>query len=639
MDEVRASLADGTAKSRRRRWPWPLLWLAILGWQFWLSLGLFGADPFARIADDTFIMDGAHPQHLYLGAVGARSLLERGYGTAFDSAFQIGYLKTPIFNGSRVAEVALLCGGGAYRADAYKIGIVVMCMLVPLLLLIACRASGLDHPTTIVATLLGQLVWWGPLGRNTLEAGDSELLLASLAGLAHVGCLVAFHRRPGAMSWLGLLATGCLGWFLQPLLFPMAMPLLLGYYLSVGVKHDFLTWHTAFWLAEQGAVLANLPWLADWVGYWWLRLPLPSATNLVLPHRTIANVWNAPLWGGPADRLLMTILMLSALAGVIILNQTRQRPAARLLGMGAAGALVLSLLGIAWEPLGQLGTMMLLAPALWFAALPAAHAWIWLSRSLWAQGKLGRVALLLLASLAGLGIACVRKDAVLLSDRCVLAEPLTFGLNPERQDLVDRLVQYTTPDARILWENRVSSRAHSRWAAMLPLVTGRSFVGGLDPEATIEPSAICLMNLELERKPISTWSDAQLDEYCRRYNIGWIACWSPPVVQRFSQWSAVEKVAAIHDDGAGWLLHVKRPYTYALKGKAHLVEADSRFITLKDVEPDNDVVVLSLHYQAGMRASPARVQVEPEQSGDDPIGFVRLRLADRAACVTITWSK
>jgi hypothetical protein len=635
MDDAPAT----SVRPHRRLWPWPLLWLALLGWQFWLALALFGADPFARIADDCFPVNGAHPQHLYLGAIGARSLVERGYSTAYDPAFQVGYLKTPIFNGSRIAELALLCGGGTYQPSAYKIGLMAMCMLVPVLLLIACRTAGLDHPTIVLATALGQLIWWGPLGRSTLEAGDSEFLLASLAGLAHVGCLIAFHRRPGAAPWLGLLLTGCLGWFLQPLLFPMALPLLLGYYLSVGVKHEFLTWHTAFWLAEQGAVLVNLPWLADWIGYWWLRLPLPSAANVILPHRTLANVWNAPLWGGPADRLMIGVVMLSALAGVIVLNQTRQRPAARLLGMGAAGALILSLLGIAWEPLGQLGTMTLLAPALWFATLPAAHAWVWFAGTLWGLGKLGRLTLVLLGSLAVLGVASVKNDAVLLGDRCVLAEPLTFGLNPERQELIDRLVKSTSADARVLWENRVTSRTDSRWAAMLPLLTGRSFVGGLDPEATIEPSSIALANLELEHKPISTWSDPQLDDYCRRYNIGWVVCFSPPVVQRFCQWSAVEKVAAVQDDGDGWLLRVKRPHNFALKGKAQLVDADSRYITLKDVEPENDVVVLSLHYQTGMRASPARVQIEPEQSGDDPIGFVRLRLADRAACVTITWSK
>ncbi len=378
-----------------------------------------------------------------------------------------------------------------------------------------------------------------------------------------------------------LLLTGCLGWFLQPLFFPMALPLLLGYYLSVGAKHDFTTWHSAFWLAEHGAVLINLPWLIDWVGYWWLRSPLPSGTNLILPHRTLANIWNAPLWGGPADRWLTVLLMGSALCGVVIFNQTRQRPAARLLGMGAAGALTMALLGISWEPLGEVGTFILLAPALWFAALPAAYAWVWLVRTLGKLGKPGRAFVLLTIGLAIVTAAtALRENAVCLGDRCIRSEPLAFGLNAERQDLVDLLLRYTTKDARILWEDRLTSRRDSRWAAMLPLLTeGRSFIGGLDPDATIEPSDICLMNLCLDRVPIATWSDEQLAGYCRRYNIGWVVCWSPAVVQRFRDWPGVEIVAPVHDNGEGVLLKVKRQPSYALKGKAELVEASYRRIT------------------------------------------------------------
>ncbi len=459
MDETRATSADGSAPGTARRWPWHLAWLALVGWQFWLTLGLFGSEPFGRIADTEFIANGAHPQHLYLGTVGAQAFLARGSSTVLDPAFQAAYLKTPIFNGSRLAEVFILCGGVHRPAVAYKIGLIVICLCVPVLLLIASRTAGLDHPAALIATLVGQVVWWGPLGRAALEVGNSEVLLASLAGLAHVGCLIGYHRRPGFLMWLALLLTGCVGWFLQPLFFPAALPLLLAYYLSVGAKHDFLTWHSAFWLAEQGAVLANLPWLLDWVGYWWLRTPLPSATNLVLPHRNFVNVWNAPLWGGPADRLLTILIMASALVGVAILNQTRQRPAARLFGMGAAGALTLSLLGISWEPLGQFGTIGLLAPALWFAVLPAAHAWVWLARTLWHFGNAGRVLLVLALGFAVFSVVTTaRDDAVCLGDRCLQSEPLTFGLSPERQELVNLLLQYTTTDARILWEDRLTAQ-------------------------------------------------------------------------------------------------------------------------------------------------------------------------------------
>src|SRR5207253_8421663 len=109
-----------------------------------------------------------------------------------------------------------------------------------------CKTIGLGYATTLVATFLGQLIWWGPHGRTALLTGDCELYLASLAGLSHIGFLISYHRTATVTSWFGLLVTGCIAWFLQPLLFPIDLPVLLTYYLSVGVKHDFLTWHVAF---------------------------------------------------------------------------------------------------------------------------------------------------------------------------------------------------------------------------------------------------------------------------------------------------------------------------------------------------------------------------------------------------------
>src|SRR5207248_4597368 len=99
------------------------------------------------------------------------------------------------------------------------------------------------HATSIVATVLGLLIWWGPLGRAAILTGDCEHYLAALAALAHVGLLIAFHRTASILAWGGTFITGCLGWFLQPLFFPIALPVLLVYYLSVGVKHEFLSWH------------------------------------------------------------------------------------------------------------------------------------------------------------------------------------------------------------------------------------------------------------------------------------------------------------------------------------------------------------------------------------------------------------
>ncbi len=605
-----------------------------------MTLSLFGkAQAWQRLLNDEPILSGRHPLHLYHGYLGACTLLTTGRVCCYDPAFQIGYLKTPIFDsGSRPAELLLALSGGAYRPVVYKIGLALSCLLVPCLLLLACRGVGLCAPATVLATAAGLLVWWGTPGRRALEAGEANLLLAGLAVLAHVGLLVRYHRAPGFGVWLGLLLTGALGWFAQPLVFPLLLPLLWVYYLSIGARHTRFTWHLALFAAQGGAVLLNLFWLADWVGYWWLRRPPPLAEGM-LRHRTLQTIWESPIWGDAADRGIAVLLLSSAFIGVCVFNQCQQRVAARLLGLGAAGLWVLAILGIAWRPLGHVGTAGLLVPALWFAALPAAHCWtrtfsllVTLMRSRW------RAALLTSGLLAAGGLVA-SPTLVTLAERYRATTPLVLGLGPDRQALVDTLMQYTGTEARILWEDRPAAMESSRWSALLPLLTGRTFVGGLDPDAGLEHMQAGLVEQELGGQPIGKMKGEHLAAYCRQYNIGWAVCWSPVAIARFRAWKQATEVAQVTDDDPGVLFRIERnDASIALKGQARLLHADAHHLTLAEVVPNKDrVVVLSLHYQKGMSASPGRVQVEYETDGRDLVPFVRLRLSSPAARVILTW--
>ena len=174
-----------------------------------------------------------------------------------------------------------------------------------------------------------------------------------------------------------------------------------------------------------------------------------------------------------------------------------------------------------------------------------------------------------------------------LCGRCGRIESLEIGLGPKREAVAQTLVQYTNADARILWEDRSCSRQSSRWSALLPILTGRSYVGGLDPDGFIEHSAISLMNQSLDRRPIATWSDAELAEYCRRYNIRWVVAWTPAVIQRFEKWKAASKMKALEDGDAGWLFQIDRVPSFALKGQAELLLADGHSFRLGNVVPHN----------------------------------------------------
>ena len=97
----------------RARPAWVPILLVLLFAQSWLTLRLFGPDrPVHQLLSADPILSGRHPLHLYHGTLGASHWLERTTPTCYDPAFQAGYPKTPVFDGSsRPAELFLLFGG------------------------------------------------------------------------------------------------------------------------------------------------------------------------------------------------------------------------------------------------------------------------------------------------------------------------------------------------------------------------------------------------------------------------------------------------------------------------------------------------------------------------------------------------
>jgi len=425
-----------------------------------------------------------------------------------------------------------------------------------------------------------------------------------------------------------------LGWFAEPALFVALLPLILIYYLSVGTRHP-LAWHLALLSALAGGAAVNSFWLIDWLTYWWIRAPLQAEIPL-LPHRTFHMLWLAPLWGERADRVLAGVVFAGAVFGVWLFNATRRRPAARLLGLGAAGLLSLAVAGLASEPLARMGTPRLLVPALWFAGLPAAHGLA--QGSVLAcrlTGGVWRGAALTAGLLAAAALAS--PDTVhTLAVRCAGTTPLAIGLAAEDQALVEVITRHTTPEARILWEDRCASASSSHWSALLPILTKRAYLGGLDAHACIEHAYSAFVEQTLAGRPIGTWRDEELTEFCRHYNAGWAVCRSPAAAARFRAWLGTDPVVTLAGSPPVCLYHLP-PRSFVLKGRARLLDADWRHISLADVTPEDGTVILSMHYQAGLCVSPSRVQIEKEPDPFDPIPFLRLRMPGPVARVTLTW--
>ena len=611
----------------------------LLVWQGWLTLGLFGpAYPWLNLTNDLPVVSGAHPQHQYLGAIGAQMLHTTGSFCAYDPAFQAGYPKTPIFNGSRLAEVCFWISGGVYDPAAYKIGIAIMCLLVPILLVLAARGFGLNRLATAVGAVIGIFIWWGPHSRSALEAGESDFFLAALAVLAHVGTLCRYDRAPGLLVWCGVVFTAAL-WLVR----------------SAAVAAHRATHAAALLSLHRRASRSGLarrpvpgrkhgsrgqPAVA-------LRLGLvlvaaaapaqrqrPSATPNVrhgLGRADLGRGHGTPARPDPLRQRHCRHRHVAHHAA-----KTRKQAALPRLRRVAGAGPARHLLGAARSTrhVGAHGT------ALWFAAIPAGYFWTWVFTRLYESSATGKLATAGILATAAAVVAFNHAYLAPIHHRAVATTPLRIGLGIEHEGVVTRITETTSNDARILWEDRPLPRTAPRWSALLPLLTGRHYLGGLDPDGFIEHSAISFLDQQLDGLPIASWSDDRLAEYCQRYNVGWVVAWTPAAIKRFNEWDGVVGSTPVLDDVAGYLFTLKRTNrTFALKGQAKLIHADAQHITLGDLVPEGDVIVLSLHWQAGLSADPGRVQIEREPCGHDPIGFIRLRTSTPVARVTLTWGQ
>ena len=153
----------------------------------------------------------------------------------------------------------------------------------------------------------------------------------------------------------------------------------------------------------------------------------------------------------------------------------------------------------------------------------------------------------------------------------------------------------------------------------------------------------CLENVVdqyLAGKSLREWTNDELRDYCERYNVGWVVCWTDGSAQRFASWQpGAKQVAELQDGGRGRVFAIDRRPAFALVGSARWVRADARHIVLEDVRPERGEVLLSLHYQAGLRVTPGRVRLERATDPRDPIPFVRLVVKEPVARVTIVWDR
>jgi hypothetical protein len=609
----------------------PLAALSVF--QGWMTIGLFGgADAWDALSDSRPIVSGRHALHLYEGYLGAKRYREEQQTLTWDPAYSAGYPKTPWFDaGSKPAELFLSVTGGSYRPEAYKWGLALSVGLIPLLLAMSARSAGLNHGGSFLAAFVGLVVFWSDFGRARLWAGDLDLLLASCLAVMFCAQLLAFHSQPGLGAWLSLIVGCWLLCFLQPLMLLTLAPAILLYYFGGGLQHRMF-WHFFLFLAFAIGIGGNYPWLRDALRFWWIQTDQPATgPELTSLQALLDTIQYSPLFSDGLHRGLAITLLAGSVLGLLALKQTM---APRTLGAAMVGYLALAIFGGSWGPLARLEPARFIFPGLLLAAIPMVQG---------LQSAIEGLGRLMGSTLRGAGIVCVLLLAAgvallphltILADRCTRMERLPLGLPPPVLRTVETLQRQTTMQARILFEE---SRDTDAWSPLLAVLSERMYVGGLGSEAMIEHAALRLAHGHLAGRPLDEWSDAELGDYCRRFNIGWVVCRTPSALRRFRAWPLVAATAPLPDGST--FLRLNRGGSFFLAGQGTVLRCDSQCLALADLVPVDGHIVLSFHHRPGMVASTDRVRVEKEPQPWSAIPFIRLRVPGPMSRLTLYWQE
>ncbi len=615
----------------RDRPGWVLALAVVVAGQFGLATIPFGG--IDAVLDDRPVVEGRHPLHLYHGTLGAEMFRDCRVTSCFDPAFQAGYPKTPVFDGgSRPAEFVLAAVGTQHAPAAYKGMLLACCIFAPLAFALAARGAGVSAGGACLAAVGGTLLWWTPLVRAMFDAGNVDLLLAGLLGIICVGGLARYHREPGPVSWLVLATISVAGWYAHPVVWIGFTPILIGYYLALAPRHG-PAWHLGLAGLLIVGVTPNIWWLSDWGRFWWLREQQALADGQHPPGPSA-------VFGAPAEHAVLIgrtalgwPLILSGLLGCGLMTQLKKRTPAWLFAATILVVVAVARLGQLWPPIQTLGLERAAPFAVGLAVVPSAFA----LSAWWDRIILGRIATAV-AALIPVGLAWGGRDYF---DTLELRlEPLPTGLTSGQQDLVEALKERTTPDARILVEDSDGSQPGRNWTALLPRLTGRAFLGGLDGGECVELKYCGLRQGQLNDRPLAELSNADLAEICRIYNIGWVMTRRPASTARWKVWEKVKEIGRFDDGGEVVLLAIDRPKSFILSGAATLVQADRRQIVLTDLTTAADgELLLSFHFQPGMRVAPPTVIVDGAEDPHDPAKFIRLRVTSGrgVARVIIRW--
>lgn len=582
-----------------------------------------------------------HALHLYHGYLGARAIRQRGVVCGYDPAFMAGYRRTPVFDPSaNLAELSQLWFRRINPA-AYKVAVCVVTLLQPALVAAAAWALTRSVAAAAATVWLTVLYFWVGYPNGLLRSGLVAFLWSAALSVLLVACLSVHVGEWTRRRWLGFLLLGAIGLQSHPTFPIQCLPACLVW--AVARARRPIAW----WLGTASCVLGAAVLAAPWIVPLVAHLGQRSASAPFLQARGagfLVDYW-AGDWSYRADAHLPSIVGLWLVAGCVAAWPVL-RPL-RLLIWHAVWLAFLTFAGSYIAPLRTLEPLRFQVPmCLTLIALTTA---VWISAGAnWSALPRGQRGIGLVATAAATvlgGWLAVRATVPAARVRFAMHRPLPLGYTPEMRMLVGLLRRVTSNEHRILFEDQLrlweaTDPESTHWTPLLPVLTGRIYIGGLYELAPLPHNYASFGDFHLAGRRIDQWQAEELREFLRQYNIGWVVTWSrrgtaeePPrateVFESLPWCRVIARVPRYSSKPAeSWytVFEVSQPGGWAIQGGAGLERASFDEIVFKAVRPpeSGDLVVLSLHYDPALVPS-APVRLEPVTVGDDPVPFVGVR--------------
>ena len=617
-----------------------------------------------------------HAIHEYHGSLGARFFRETGTTWGYDPYFMAGYPETPVWDSSSNPAILfdLIGGGRDYRA--YKVGLLACSILLLAAVAGGARAAGLGLAEIAVASTMAWFVFWVGFPAALWRSG----LFAFVSACGGVGLLLGlcskFDRVPTRLNWLMLATAGAFLFFLHVTTPVLAIGGLAAFYATVGRRHGW-RWHASILGAAALTVAANLFWLMPLWKFREIRVGEGFFMTAGTPWFLLAYF----LEPTPEGRTALKLLILG-FAGLVSWWFGGRRSSAAAFGGSIVALILLTGFGSFWEPTRLMEPLRFRVAFLFLLACPAASAVVgatgWLSRKVGGGSRAALTGLVAWAGLFGVWGAAeqplIRSYWALMTDR----RPLVVGLQPPMRTLVDWLRGNTDLSARVLFEDQLrllelTGPESTHWTPLLPRLLEpdqRMFVGGLYHMAFIKHRKMAAFgDFQLGDRAIDEWTSAQVADYCRTYNVGWVVCWSPLSLFWFDRYPSAKRVATLpryatpgkppSNNEHEWsamvrrvgrdlairymfegehtyaVYRIDRPHSYFLKGKGRIVAVGPNRVELADLEPEEGAVVVSLHWIDSWKAEPP-LTLRPEPVAIDPVEFVRIELPGPVGRVVLT---